>query len=252
MMPQLNSWFSRLSDLEKRFFPWKVNQLVKDKPAFFPGCNMVNFMPETTLKVLEKFRENDSGFLFDCCGKPLGLKGDPQGTQLVINRIQRQLDDSNVPELVVACPNCLQVFQKKLKTPVVDIYTYLEREGIESAFRPEHIHVFTPCPDRASHSLSDAISRLTGAGITGSEALPCCGLGIKDADQAKRAMATLHREAPVMHAYCASCYGHLVQNGVPVVSHLLSELMGIKEAPSSGLRKISNRIRPRFWRQEAK
>lgn len=247
MYSQSARWTTKISGLEKRLFPWKASSLKRGRPVFFPGCNLVNFLPETSRQAIGALNALDCGWMFDCCGKPLTLKGDHKGSTEILARIESDIAHHDIPEIIVACPNCHQVFGKNLSVPVIDIYEFLKREGYKMPPNSERTRVFTPCPDRGTGKIAGSIEALLGAEIVGSKDLPCCGLGIKQPTKAKKAIETIQKAAPEMKAYCASCYGHLSRNGVRMTGHVLSEVLGVEERPSAGLKKALNRLRPKLW-----
>src|SRR5690554_4397653 len=122
MINQSNGWASKISNLEKRLLPWKTSSLKKGRPAFFPGCNLVNFLPNTSMEAINVLETLECGWIFDCCGKPLILSGDKEGFGKVLERTENLIKEHEIPEVIVACPNCHQVFKKHLSVPVTDIY----------------------------------------------------------------------------------------------------------------------------------
>jgi len=248
MYSQTASLTHKISGLEKRLFPWRAYSLEKGRPAFFPGCNLVNFLPDTSSEAVKALQALGCGWMFDCCGKPLGLSGDQEGASRILARIESAISRYGIPEMIVACPNCHQVFGKNLSIPVTDIYEFLKREGYVLPPNAAQIQVFTPCPDRGTGKIAGSIEALLGSELVSSKGLPCCGLGIKQPAKAKRALETIQKTAPEMKAYCASCYGHLTGNGVKMTGHVLSEVLGLNERPSAGIKKALNRLRPKLWK----
>lgn len=238
----------RLSVFEKEWFPWRKNRLISGQPAFFPGCNLVNFLPETTQATITLFRELQCGWLYECCSKPLRLAGNASGAHRVLDRIKRQLKEAAVTELVVACPNCYSVFRKELDIPVVDIYSFLKERNISCSVMDEILETFPPCPDRRAGTFRKAISQWTGALVQDAVNLPCCGLGITDPPKARKALDTILLEGQQLHHYCASCYGHLSENGAAIKPHILTMGLGLSERASAGIRKGFNRMKPWFWK----
>lgn len=237
----------RLSLLEKTGFPWRKSRLVQNKPAFFPGCNLVNFLPGTAREVTRLFGEQGAGWLYDCCSKPLQLAGDEAGTSAVLSRINRKLKAAGVTELIAACPNCLSVFQKGLEIPVKDIYTYLKESNIPCGLTRDAFQTFPPCPDRKTGAIQKAISAWTGAAIEPASGLPCCGLGIADPNQSGKALKKIQEDGRLMRPYCASCQGHLSRHGVKLMPHVLTEGLGLSENTAQGFWQGVNRMRPWFW-----
>lgn len=238
----------KIALLEKEWFPWRRNRLVRGRPAFFPGCNLVNFLPRTARETVKLFNALDAGWLYACCGKPLQMANDEQASDRVLERIKGQLTAAGVTELIVACPNCHAVFQKALGIPVKDIFTFLKEREIPCVIRGTALQTFPPCPDRGTGTIRKAISEWTGGPVQEAAGLPCCGLGISDPEKSRKALATIRSAGLKMSPYCASCYGHLKAGGVDMEPHILSVGLGLAEAPSQGLHKAFNRMRPWFWK----
>ncbi len=238
----------QLSLLEKKMFPWRRSCLVPGQPAFFPGCNLVNFLPETAKEIIGVFEKLGAGWLYDCCGKPLRLSGQSVEAAQVLGRINRQLQAANVSELVVACPNCVTVFQDTLAVPVKDIYTFLNERNISYMGSCESLLTFPPCPDRQSGRMQKAIAIWAGVEVRAADNLPCCGLGIRNPAGARKAMDTILLDERALSPYCASCFGHLSKNGVVMKPHILTEGLGISERGAKGMHQALNRMKPWFWR----
>lgn len=248
MMPKTTSLGTKLSAFEKEWFPWRKNRLVSGQPAFFPGCNLVNFLPETTRETITLFRELQCGWLYDCCSKPLLLRGNASGARRVLDRINRQLREAAVTELVVACPNCYSVFKKELELPVKDIYSFLKERNVACSVPDGILHTFPPCPDRRAGTFRKAISEWTGAAVQAAANLPCCGLGIRNPQKARKALDTILLDERQLHPYCASCYGHLSKNGAVMKPHILTVGLGLSESGSAGIRQAFNRMKPWLWK----
>lgn len=243
-----NSFGTMLSSLEKEWFPWRKNRLVSGKPAFFPGCNLVNFLPATAREAIEAFNRMECGWLYDCCSKPLQLAGNSVGARRVLERINRQLREAAVTELIVACPNCHATFERELEIPVRDIYAFFHEKKHPCAITAESIRVFPPCPDRKTGAIGQSVAGWTGSEILPAEALPCCGLAIGNPLKARRAVETIRADMGPLTPYCASCYGHLCRNGIPMTPHILTKGMGLAETPSKGIRQGLNRTKPLLWK----
>ncbi len=247
-MNQLNSSLGgKISALEKEWFPWGKSRLFPGQPAFFPGCNLVNFLPATTREVMALFMEMQMGWLYDCCGRPLQLAGNSSGSNRVLRRINRKLKAAAVTELIVACPNCYLALERGLDIPVKYIYTFLKERNHPCSLSAEVIDVFPPCPDRKSGAMGRAIAQWTGSQICAAENLPCCGLAIRDPQKASQAVETIRMDERELTPYCASCYGHLRKNGINMKPHILTAGLGLSEKPSKGIRQGLNRMRPWLW-----
>lgn len=241
----LGKW---LSSIEKEWFPWGKNRLVSGQPAFFPGCNLVNFLPATAKKTIDVFREQNCGWLYDCCGKPLKMAGNQAAANRVLSRIKRRLKDAGVTELIVACPNCYSVFQKELDLPVKDIYTFLKERSVPCTIADDILQTFPPCPDRKTGVIRQAISHWADAEMIEATDLPCCGLGISNPQKARNARDKILADQRILSPYCASCYGHLRKSGVQIRAHILTQGLGLTEEAATGIKQGINRMRPLLWK----
>lgn len=237
----------RLSNTEKRWFPWRRNHIVKGKPVFFPGCNLVNFLPATAQKAIEAVQSCGGGWLYDCCGKPLAYSKDNNGVEAVSERVRRALEEANVLELITACPNCFHQFNKTLSMPVKDIYTFLKEQGVPCRTTPSTIALFQSCPDRRKGEWVHSIAEWTGAEVEPQKGLPCCGLAMKDPAKARAAVEVIRNSGKPLTTCCASCTGQLYRGSVAQGPHILTAGLGIAEKPAGGMTLALNRMRPMGW-----
>lgn len=238
----------KLSNAEKRWFPWRKNRIVKGQPVFFPGCNLVNFLPHTARKTIEIVEACGGGWLYDCCGKPLSYSRDHIGVSAISDRINRKLQEAEVPEIITACPNCLDQFRKTSPIPVKDIYTFLREKDIPCESRGEKIVLFQPCPDRGSGEIVQSIALWTGMEVEPQKGLPCCGLAIQNPEKARAAVERIRTCEKKLSTCCASCAGNLSRNGVALKPHMLTEGLGLEEGAAEGPRIALNRFRPMHWK----
>lgn len=235
---------ARLSGVEKRWFPWRRNNVIAGRPVFFPGCNLVNFLPRTARVVTNIVSAQGDGWLYDCCGKPLMMGRDAPGANAIVKRTRNAMLERGATELVLACPNCLEMMKKHLGLPVKDIYTYLRERNIQWSGPCEGIRLFTPCPDRAEGAIARSIESWSGQGVSQEKGLPCCGLGEKVESSKFRFLA---EEDRMLTPACASCSGQLQRMGIALTPHALAMGLGVDEPPSSGVRVGLNRLKPMGW-----
>ena len=219
------------------------------KSALFPGCNFTGTYPETTKYLIRLLKEQaDIGMIYDCCGKPVAEMGLEKQEEKMIDRLNMRLKQLGIEELIMVCPNCLDYLEGKLQVRMVSIYEKLVELGIGKPIQ-EDIQILRPCPDRyESRWLKWMEPYLKGA-VAPIETVQCCGLGgcagVKEPELARKMPAEL-RAYDHIYTYCGSCAGQLARNGCREVSHILPEILGVKEKPDVK-KSLLNRIKMKFW-----
>lgn len=225
--------------------------LEEKKSVFFPGCNFPSFYPKTNAKLTSILKEYGVGVVFDCCGKPVAELGLKEQEEKIIKGIEKRLKESDVTELVVACPNCYGFLKCRLKgINVISIYEKLQELGLGTKIEGD-ISVFLPCPDRKEKELLVQIESYVTGKINILKEASCCGLGGcaagKEPELAK-GMAKGLKEAGYeeIYTYCASCSGNLMRNGCGKVTHVLTEILETNEiSDTSG--SFMNRIKTKLY-----
>lgn len=240
-----------LARVEKAHYPFRNYRHAHAESAVFVGCNVVSLFPRTVDAAVGLLRaEAGAGAAFDCCGAPLTIDGDPAGAQRVRAGVADRLRTRGVREVVALCPTCAATLADVPGLRVVSIYAKLREFGLGVRLAPDGA-VFPPCPDRAHGAwLADVLAFFDGE-LAVLHRAPCCGLGAgggpHDPDRA-RAMAqaclSQARAAAVgpLYVYCASCAGSFAGNGGADVRFVLSEVLGVHEAPQVGA-TLLNRAR---------
>lgn len=247
MKPAASASGRKVSCVEKRWFPWRVNRIVPGKPVFFPGCNLVNFLPQTARAAIRILATHEIGWVYDCCGKPLSIARDLNGAEAVLSRISRALEQGGATAVIAACPNCLSTLRKGLALPVQDIYTALNSLGVPWQGGVQPLTIFPPCPDRGRGELTASVGRWSGAAALPAAGLPCCGLGTAGTGSTPEALRRMRDFELTLTPCCASCTGQLQRLGVRLTPHALTMGLGVGETPAQGVMVGLNRLRPKVW-----
>lgn len=234
--------------LEKKNYKFK-NYKNSKKTVLFPGCNFPSFYPETTKILYNILKEKaDIGIVFDCCGKPISELGLEKDEKNIIDKLNNNFKKNNISEIIILCPNCYSFFKNKLNVKVISIYEKMQELNIGSTINKD-IKVFSPCPDREDKLWLDFIKPFINGTITVINEAQCCGLGgcasVKEPELAKK-MASLSVKHNNIYNYCATCSGQMKRNGANDVSHVLTEILNVKESPDSK-KSLVNRIKTKFW-----
>jgi uncharacterized membrane protein YdjX (TVP38/TMEM64 family)/Fe-S oxidoreductase len=209
-----------------RLFSWQGIPLGCDT-VFFPGCNLPGSRMATTLRLYEELRRTipNLGVVLDCCSKPSHDLGRQAHFTTVFDELRQALLKKGVRRILVACPNCLKIFQQYGEGLAVQtVYECLE---VKPANVPlpavwGTVSVHDPCAMRDSTEVQQAVRRLvTGLGLEqlemkhrGRRTL-CCGEGGMVAavrPAFARAWANLRGKESGgrrLVSYCAGCCGFL-------------------------------------------
>lgn len=232
---------------EKKDYVFKNYRHGKKKSVLFPGCNFPSFYPKTTQQLVNLLQEKaDVGVVYDCCGKPISELGMKKEEEAIITRIQSNLEELGVEEVIMLCPNCYTYLKPRLHVKVVSIYEKLDELGLGNPIEKD-IKVHLPCPERSGkHLLKQMESFLTGS-VEILQDAQCCGLGgcggRKEPGLAKM-MASSMKEKEI-YTYCASCASSFTRNRCKQVSHILVDILGSDEKPDTG-KSVLNRMKTKI------
>ena len=189
--------------------------------VFFPGCSLVGSRSETTGKLfshLQKIIPN-IGLVLDCCNKPSHDLGNHVHFSQMFKEMHLYLNEHNIENILVACPNCLKMFS----TYASDLTTRTVYEVLAEA--PPAVNtmnmavtVHDPCVIRHNIKTQNAVRQLlekTGNKIEemvhSKERTICCGegggAGNIAPDLAEKWISQRLEEAqgkPIV-SYCAGC-----------------------------------------------
>jgi len=237
---------------EKKDYLFRNQKQAGKRSVLFPGCNFPSFFPRTTEYLVKLLRETaDIGVLYDCCGKPISELGLEKEDARGIAALKQRLEKLGIEELIVLCPNCYHFLRPRLDIPVVSIYDKLRELGLGQQIREDKVHLFVPCPDKASLTLEKSLLPFIDGEWETIRGIQCCGLGGCAAGKELEISASFaadlkNRELPNVYAYCASCAGKLRRSGVENVHHVLVDILGTGEVSELSLKSLWNRARHRF------
>lgn len=238
--------------LEKSPYKFANYRHANKKSVFFTGCNFPSFYPETTDKLVEEFRKQGVGVIYDCCGKPIEELGLVEEAARIIEGINKKLKAAGVEQVVMACPNCYYFLKGRLDAEIISVYEKMRELGIGKVFEKDRIPMYYPCPDRKDKKIAEDMGYFMSGEIV--DAFPnvqCCGLGGcaagKESDVAQamtdRVKASTETE---LYTYCASCICSFRRRGYEKAKHILPILMGIDEKVPLGKTPILNRAKCKF------
>ena len=238
---------------EKKDYLFKNYKKGQKKSVLFPGCNFPSFFPKTTDHLIALLAEKaDMGVVFDCCGKPISELGLAQETERGMEALKARLRAAGVEELVILCPNCYYFLKPRLtEFSVVNIYDKLRELGLGSGICEDKVHIFVPCPDKATHELENAFLPFMEGEWENIPGIQCCGLGGcaagKEPEVSQGFRDKLKQQGNEnVYAYCASCAGCLTRSGVENVRHMLVEILGTGETPVTSAATVWNRAKRKF------
>ncbi len=227
--------------------------------VFFPGCALTGTRPDTVLSLYEHLRsiDPDMGIVLDCCGKPSHDLGISNRFSALFVEMKTWLLQNGVRRVIVACPNCYQVFSAYgASLAAQTIYEFLVEKGLPetgviSGDTPVSVH--DSCVLRYNEAIQTCVRLLVRQkGVSfvemphsGTTAL-CCGEGgsVGYVDTALADAWKIRRKTELagsrLITYCAGCSGALKK--VAPVSHIL-DLVVDPEATLTGRRRVA---RPPF------
>jgi len=235
--------------------------------AFFPGCQLGASDPELVSgsykHILE--HEKDTGIMLGCCGVPAVWAGDDILHDGEISRIKTQWESLGRPTMILACPTCMNNFQRYLpEVKTVFLYDLMAEwmsanAGSDSAGGTagpgpaDKFAIFDPCATNDGDSVRRSVRKIcSGSGIQ-TVPLPqqeqhsaCCSYGghgsIADSRFADmvRERRISESDAPYI-VYCINCRDAFLGKGKPTY-HILDLLLGREPRLSTATKRRENRI----------
>jgi uncharacterized membrane protein YdjX (TVP38/TMEM64 family)/Fe-S oxidoreductase len=221
--------------------------------VFFPGCTFPGTRPGRVIQVFEYLRKTipDLGIVLDCCTKPSHDLGRANFFENMFDEMKSYLLTNGVRAVVVACPNCYEIF-KEHGTPlkVTTVYEILATGNLPETNKVEAVvTIHDPCSVRFEEPIHGAVRDLAdGMGLTVQE-LPhsklktlCCGeggaVGFVSPELSKGWCLQRKEEGQgrMMLTYCAGCVNAL-KASTPA-AHIL-DLVFEPEETLSGKVKVS-------------
>lgn len=218
----------------------------------FPGCALPGTRPEQTVQVFSALQalEPNLGIVLDCCTKPSHDLGRTRYFASMFDEMKHYLLSQGVKKVLVACPNCLQMFRHYApELATTTIYEVLAGSVPAAERLAGVVTIHDPCGSRQDKAAQAAVrSLVTTAGLTVEE-MPhtgattlCCGEGGAVACQEpqfarawgkKRAEEAAGRR---IVTYCAGCTNFL---GAHTPASHVVDLLFAPAAAMAGRAKVS-------------
>lgn len=232
--------------------------------VFFPGCNLPGTRPQRVRQVYQHLRQAipTLGIIFDCCTNPSHDLGREDFFGAVFGEMLDWIRTNGVRTVLVACPNCHQVFRQYGEGLLVkSIYEALNDHPLPCTKRHSGVvTIHDPCAVRFEGLVQEAARHLTealGVTIAGMtherDKTVCCGQGgavgllAPHLVQSWRSIRKKETEGRRIVTYCGGCAGFL--GAFTPTSHIL-DLVFDPEATLGGNEEVSvapvtywNRIR---------
>jgi uncharacterized membrane protein YdjX (TVP38/TMEM64 family)/Fe-S oxidoreductase len=208
------------------------------RTVFFPGCALPGTRPVRTRELFETLRGQDPslGIVFDCCGRISHDLGREAHFASMFSEMRDWLLEKGVREVLVACPNCHDMFREYgCGLAVRTVYEVLPEGKPPSSAANGDVLIHDPCGVRFHGAAHAAVRRLiAGQGFrtadldhTGERTL-CCGSGAGveclspglSGRWSDRTAAEIGNRRTV--TYCAGCANQL--GGRSRVVHVLDVL----------------------------
>ncbi|SHI54589.1 Uncharacterized membrane protein YdjX, TVP38/TMEM64 family, SNARE-associated domain [Malonomonas rubra DSM 5091] len=207
---------------------------------FFPGCALTGSRPQQTLKTFELLQQRlpTIGIVLDCCTKPSHDLGREDYFYAMFGEMKAYLQQQGIKTVLVACPNCYQVFTEYAPDfRTLTVYEQLAEMNLPAVEMAEStkINIHDPCVARFSVGMQDAVRDLARKqGLTIEESKHhrqttlCCGEGgavgamapeLAKSWTEKRASESTDRTL----TYCAAC-SHKLSDHRPT-SHILDMVL---------------------------
>lgn len=202
--------------------------------GFMPGCSLSSYNPDAVAKTVSYLKKCFPKFsaVLKCCGKPTKDIGQQDMFQERFAGLLKDIQDVNIEEMILACPNCKATFDKESDIRTYSLWEILPQIGLPEELRgkaKDSDVVFTihdSCAARYDKKAQDGIRWiLTELGYRyveseySGEKTKCCGFGGQvnpvnpeiTRQVMQRRIETLEN-APVV-VYCSTCRSAFMQSG---------------------------------------
>lgn len=189
--------------------------------------------------------------IFDCCGKPIAELGLKEQEKRIIDEMEERLQQEEIEEVIMLCPNCYSFLKDRLRIKIVSIYEKLQEFGWGEEIKGK-VNIFPPCPDREKQTLLKEIKSFLAEEPNIIQDVQCCGLGGcagKNEPDLVDNMVENIRKSGKVYTYCASCSGNFARKGYTDTDNLLVKILGMEEKPDTA-KSIVNRMKMKYWRGE--
>ncbi len=220
---------------------------------FFPGCTLLGTRPDKTSELYDHMKKDIPalGIVLDCCTKPSHDLGRQDYFNAMFDEMKGFLIRNGVSRVLVACPDCYDVFRKYgEELSVRTVYEFMVENGLPNKEEVNGtVTIHDPCVIRWEEAIHSAVRDLcTRKGLT-IEEMPhhgkttmCCGeggaVGCVSPHLANKWGALIKKEANGRRivTYCAGCANLL--DAITPTSHVLDVLFE-PETTLSGKAKVS-------------
>ena len=241
---------------------------------YFPSCQLCGTAPGEVLSSYRYLQDKLSGgvgILLHCCGAPAFWAGREDLFQTALDEIRDSWEKMGRPQIITACPTCLNLFQEHApELKPVSLWQIMLEAGIPEAAcvkgtTRSTVGVVDPCATRHNQVEQQGIRSILGALGIKVEELPlsgeipeCCGYG----GLMYNANPTLSRDVVARRtsasdndylAYCAMCRDNFASAGKRV-SHLIEHIFPAVEGGDPAARswvswsdRRTNRCRVKEW-----
>ncbi len=227
----------------------------KSYSIFFPGCSLMKYGNNFLYKVLEVIRIDDKNteICSLCCGYPSNvLKNDYQ--KKINRKIIKFIEDREVDNIYVACPNCYKTLEKlkkeyNLSFSIVMLYNIINKNL--SYIKEYHtlqktIVIHDPCAIKEDFSTQESIRDILkkiGQDFNESDNnrknTVCCGninmnhiLNKSLAEKnCKNRVLELNNKSDIIMSYCGGCLYSFGKQKAKTI-HLLELIFGRKDKVS--------------------
>lgn len=222
--------------------------------VFFPGCALPGTRPQQTLQAFTSLRQRipQLGIVLDCCTKPSHDLGRQDHFDATFGELKSFLLQHGIKQVLVACPNCYQVFSEyAAEFDVRSIYQLLSPQSSLSSHRSAtvSVHVHDPCVTRFAAPVQQSVRQLVeqqGLSLVETshsrEKTLCCGeggaVGCRNRELADDWRKRWNDEVTAERTltYCAACAQRLDKQNP--TSHIL-DLLYAPEKTLQGKVKVS-------------
>ncbi len=205
--------------------------------VFFLSCALPGTRPDATKKLFSILSPKipNLGIVLDCCAKPSHDLGNQKKFSLYFKEMREYLLSNNIKNVLVACPNCYNVFDSYGKgLDVKTVWEYLDKSiNQNSSVRNGTVTVHDPCVMREESEIQQNIRNIIlkqGFEINemkhSKSKTICCGeggsVGFLSPELAGNWSDLRKKEADnkKVITYCAGCANILKSKGVDA-SHIL-------------------------------
>jgi Fe-S oxidoreductase len=234
--------------------------------VYFPGCQAgasdPAYVTGSWAYLKERFGQ-EIGLVLNCCGAPAAWAGDEPLHEEVLAEIRKLHSEAGEPIFILACPTCMDMFERYLsEIDTVSVYELMAEgaaadpaEGsaggmaasgfklVPGPFAP--VSVFDPCSSRVRPDVQKAIRRLIRASgyeiselADSGEKARCCGYGGLIAASAPDLYNSIGERnvqlgANTFVTYCVNCRDSLASHGKKAL-HIFDLLLSAGDAASAG------------------